>query len=612
MNNIMKKVGQAVEECFNIRLHQVQIKAISEMSKGYITNIETGEGKTIIIASLAVMKALQGQKVVVITPNEYLNSRDFGICKTLAEKFGLNCVENTVIDSGVIDKTGIYNSNIIYSTCSEFVFDYLRNKNDSEFTGVLLSKGIIIDEIDQVLIDNSNTNFTVSTSSVSIFEEELGMYQLMQNVCKFFVGGAVESNIENYDLDDTENFDFVFNKVGWVLLLTERGRRKLYNLLNLNIKEKENSPLLSTAHNILWANHVLEKGIDYTVIDGKISIIDRNNGRVKLNNQYASGVNLALELKESCTISSITDEEKTINGLFFFSQFEDLVGCSGTTWECRDILSKVLRREVKKIPRNKPINITYEPPKFFHTKEEKYREVVNLIKDIQNRKLPALVVAEDDNICEEFYRIINPQLKHVKLLTNNNLEEEESVIKDSGLSGSILISTLISGRGTDIQISKEIADLGGLQIVFLSRFENRRAEKQIIGRTGRQGSKGWVHYYCSLDDRVFNYLDIKDKSKVLKHLKRYNHYAIEKLVGKLQNKYRSKLDTQILHLFRRNHLLNIFENYLKGRTPYIQDVLYEIENFISGLSLDKIKDYNNCIINTKRFVNKLIEEGETD
>ena len=596
---------------FNLNLYPTQISAIKKLRKGNIVNVETGEGKTIIIAILAVMNALDGKEVVVITPNEYLNIRDYELCNRLAEVFNLTCSLNKVmnaVDQNSKDK--IFNSNIVYSSCSEFIFDYLRGKSNKYFVKKLLNKTVIIDEIDQVLIDNSNTNYSISVTSTDIDEDELALYLLARDMCKFFVGGELNCSLVNSNIRESDDYDFIFNRLEYFLFMTERGNRKLSNLLGLDLKDKLNLPIISAVHNTLLANHVFEKGIDYIVKGDGISIIDKNNGRYKENNHYSSGINLALEIKEGCSISKIPDNEYSVNGLFFFSQFENLVGCSGTAFECRNIFRRILNISVKKVPRNRKMDINLTEPKYFLTEREKYEKTTELVKELSSNGLPVLVIAENDNICKDFNNFISKELPTSKILTNENLEEEENIIKYSGEGQSVLVSTLISGRGTDIIVDKRVSDLGGLQVIFLTRFANVRAEKQIIGRTGRQGNKGCVHYMSSLEDPIFNHLALKNKTKIYRYFIDNKTNKINSQIKRLQSLHARKLDSNILNLYRKNYILNLYENYLMEMgIENVADFLFEIEYFILGYNLSEFQSFSRCVVEIKGFVDSMLKEG---
>lgn len=609
MKSRLNEVIEVLEHIYNIKLYVVQIKAIKEMLKGNIVNVETGEGKTFIIAITAVVKALEGNQVVVITSNEYLNKRDFKVTQQLASRFGLGCVENEVIYKEDLElKTNIFSKDIIYSSCSEFIFDYLRGKSIKDFSGILLNKSLIIDEIDQILVDNSSTNFSISRESEEIRIEELELYRLASSICKMFIGGEIQSSTENLLIDDSDKYDFIYNKFENTLFLTERGGKKLTNLLSISLEDSNDIPIVSALLNTLRAKYLLNKGTDYVILDGELNNIDLNNGRFKKNTHFSSGIHLALELKEGLNVSSISSTDISINGLFFFSQFNDITGCSGSCYECRDLLYSVLKRPVKKIKRNMGMNIEFKPPRFFYTKQDKYEAIRGLLKELNLKGNPVLVVAEDDRICEDFFEYIKGFFPDSKLLTNSLLDQEEDIILESGREKSILVSTLISGRGTDIEIDKKLSNIGGLQVIFLSRFENIRAEKQIIGRTGRQGKRGRVYFFGSFEDKIFNGLLLADKNRLTRLLTSKRYTKIEKLIKKLQKKYKISSDSNILTQYKRNAILNMAEHYILKKTANTGGYLQDVEYFIQSYPLADDIGVNKCILETRDFIDKLLEE----
>lgn len=599
----------------NSTLYDVQVDAVYKMLKGNIVNVETGEGKTRIIYTLAVIKVERGDSVVVLTPNDYLNKRDYLECKQFIKESKLDIsvsLNGESTDKNIESKREIYKADIIYSTVSEFVFDYLREMDDVDFTTNLLNRSLIIDEIDQILVDNSNTNFTVSLGEGSpISIDEYNLYLFANQLVKSFKGGELTCVLQKSDLVNDDGYDFVYSYVEKFVYITTRGEQKIRQLIQDESDKPLDLDLYSAILNILRANYLMHKGIDYIVKDGEISIIDINNGRYKENNHYSSAYHLSLEIKEGLNISKVTNRSRSINGLFFFSQFKDLTGCSGTAWESRRVFKKILNKDTLKIKRNKPALIIEHPHIIFKTKKDKYEHVINKVKELKEKGLPILVVARNDIECVKFHNLLRERGIDSLRLTNKDLEKEFEIVERSGVGGSILTSTLISGRGTDIKIDEYISNIGGLQVIFLTRFENVRAETQIIGRTGRQGNYGGIYFYSSLDDYIYQYLGVKKKNKLIKLVKRgvTRGRKIDRFVRDIQRMFSGNMVDSITGLYVRNAITHFAETYALQHGLSDEDlelISHEVNNILVGLPVSYEPFISNTVIKVRNHLDVLL------
>ena len=226
---------------------------------------------------------------------------------------------------------------------------------------------------------------------------------------------------------------------------------------------------------------------------------------------------------------------------------------------------------------------------------------MELVNELYNKNIPILIAAENDNICKEFHMYIDRSFKNVNILINDTLDDEVNIISKSGEGQNILLSTLISGRGTDIKVKDLINQNGGLQVILLNRFMNIRAELQIIGRTGRQGNKGDIWSFSSLDDNIFKSLSIANLNKVESLIDNKNYNKIEKTIIKLQKSYKNSLFGLIKDNYYRNHLELIFTNYLK--TEYNienDDLMLDINDYMRLFPVRDKKGLSECILKTKK------------
>lgn len=557
-----------------------------------------------MLAITAILKALQGEKVVIITTNEYLANRDCEWNRQLIEEYGLSVSYNEPIDEeGRYNedylKTSVYQSNIVYTTVSEFVFDFLRNREDADYVARTLKKFLIIDEIDLVLIDNSSTDFSVSTSSetVNISSEDVQLYSFINSILSNFNGAEITASLKGYKLKEDIEYDFVVQKEEKVVFLTDKGNQKIESILGFDIY-KDISDVTSAVLNILQTRNGMELGKDYYIEDNKITPIDQPTGRFKIGSQYNSATTLALNIKHGLPIGEANNLGNSINGAFFFSQFKKLTGASGTVWYIRDLMWDIFSKQVIKGDRNLPKAVTDEG--IYITKT--YNDKINLMKQEISRlkeiNLPILIVEENDIQANKLHKELNGQGIESQLLTNDNLEEEDNII--SNIDGnSILVTTLISGRGTDIKIDEKLSNRGGLQVILASQFANKRTEVQIKGRTSRQGLRGSVITFSSLEDNIYKRLTINKKKKLMG----MSSYKLRKVITKEQKFYQMQMSNTVKELYRVNYIKNIMNNYLidsKEKNEIRLEKLEWVDRYTRSLQKRPVINFYRAILNVKK------------
>ena len=461
----------------------VQILGGLAIHEGNIAEMKTGEGKTLTATMPAYLNALSGHGVHIITVNEYLAERDANwmgnIYRFLGLSVGINFRESTPKEKQVA-----YNCDIMYTTNNELGFDYLRDnmvvKAEDRVQRPL--NFVIIDEVDSVLIDEARTPLIIS-------------------------GGQMQSANLYIDADRfvkrlKENDGYLYDEKEKTVILDEKGIKaaesyfKVANLYDLN-----NTNLVHYINQALRANYVMKKDMDYVVSeDGKIVIVDPFTGRLMAGRSFSDGLHQAIEAKEGVEIQQETKTLATITFQNLFRMYNKLAGMTGTAKTEEEEFREIYNMYVIEIPTNKPVSRIDYGDLLFATKAGKYKAIINEIKERHAKGQPVLV----GTIAVETSELISSMLKkehvpHEVLNAKNNAREAEIIAK-AGEKGAVTIATNMAGRGTDIKISDEIKELGGLCVIGTERHESRRIDNQLRGRAGRQGDPGFSQFCVSFED----------------------------------------------------------------------------------------------------------------
>lgn len=481
-------VREASERVLGLRHYDVQILGGLFINRGFIAEMQTGEGKTLVATLPAVYNALLGRKVHIVTSNEYLATRDSQQMGQLYNFLGLSC--------GVIvgnmdenERRNNYQKNIVYSTNSELGFDYLRdNMLPENHEPVQQSLDfVIVDEVDSILIDEARTPLIISTQA----EDNSLMYIQLANLVRKF----------------QENIDFTRDKENKKLIVaTETGVKKIEKFLGLEtIYSIENSTLLNAFNQTLTAFFSYERDKDYVVKDNELLIVDGFTGRIMDGRRFADGLHQALEAKENVPLKRESKTIATITLQNYFRLYSKIAGMTGTAKTEENEFWAIYNMPVVQIPKNKPQRRIDLPDVIFRTKKAKYSAVINKIKECNAKGQPILVgttsIADSEYIS---YLLHKENIKHTVLNAKHDKEEAE-IISHAGEVGAITIATNMAGRGTDIVPDPEVDNLGGLFILGTEKHESRRIDNQLRGRTARQGNHGTTQFYLSLSDDLFKY-----------------------------------------------------------------------------------------------------------
>ncbi len=512
-----------------MRHYDVQLIGGMVLHQGKISEMKTGEGKTLVATLPAYLNALVGKGVHIVTVNDYLAGRDADWMGKIYRALGLTvgCIQHPLTDA---ERKVAYSADITYGTNNEFGFDYLRDNMKYDLSDCVQREFhyAIVDEVDSILIDEARTPLIIS-------------------------GPAEESTDKYYKIDRIvprlrRDVDFQVDEKARTVNLTEEGVEKAEKLLNVgNLFEPQNMDWVHHIYQALKAHLLFKRDVDYMVKDGEVVIVDEFTGRLMPGRRYSDGLHQALEAKENVKIERENQTLATITFQNYFRMYKKLAGMTGTAETEAEEFYKIYKLEVVVIPPNRPLIRTEYPDVIYRTEREKYNAVVNEIKDLYEKGRPVLV----GTISIEKSEKLSTQLKrqgipHVVLNAKYHAKEAE-IVAQAGRNKAVTIATNMAGRGTDILLGgnpdalslqtlrekgldpltipkqeheriqrqcnelckrehEEVVSLGGLHILGTERHEARRIDNQLRGRAGRQGDPGSSRFYLSLEDdlmRIF-------------------------------------------------------------------------------------------------------------
>ena len=495
-------VREAAKRVLNMEHYRVQLIGGIILHQGRIAEMKTGEGKTLVSTLPAYLNALTGRGVHIVTVNDYLAHRDAEWMGKVHEFLGLTV--GVVLNSMKNDeRRAAYACDITYVTNNEDGFDYLRD-NMVIYKEQLVQRDLvyaIIDEVDSVLIDEARTPLIISGQS----GKSTKLYEtcdiLAQQLKRGEASGEVTKMTAIMGEEIVETGDFIVNEKDKVVTLTEEGVKKVEKFFHIeNLSDPEN---LEIQHNIilaLRAHNLMFRDQDYVVKDDEVLIVDEFTGRIMPGRRYSDGLHQAIEAKEHVKVRRGSKTLATITFQHFFNKYEKTAGMTGTALTEEQEFRDIYGMDVIEIPTNKPvIRVDYNDAVYM-TKKEKFRAVVEEIKEAHAKRQPVLV----GTITIETSELLSKMLKREgiphQVLNAKFHEMEAEIVSHAGEAGTVTIATNMAGRGTDIKLDDEARAAGGLKIIGTERHESRRIDNQLRGRSGRQGDPGESRFYISLED----------------------------------------------------------------------------------------------------------------
>ena len=521
-------VREAAVRSIGMKHYRVQLIGGIVLHQGRISEMKTGEGKTLVSTLPAYLNALTGEGVHIVTVNDYLAKRDAEWMGKVHEFLGLK-VGVVLNDMDNDQRRAAYACDITYVTNNELGFDYLRD-NMVIYKEQLVQRGLkyaIIDEVDSVLIDEARTPLIISGQS----SKSTKLYEACDILAQQMERGEASGEFSKMNAilgeEIEETGDFIVNEKEKAINLTEDGVKKVENFFHIeNLADPEN---LEIQHNIilaLRAHNLMFRDKDYVVKDNEVLIVDEFTGRIMPGRRYSDGLHQAIEAKEHVKVNRESKTLATVTFQNFFNKYEKKCGMTGTALTEEKEFRDIYGMDVVEIPTNKPVIRKDLDDAVYKTKKEKFNAVCDAIEEAHAKGQPVLVGTITIETSELLSKMLRKRGIRHNVLNAKFHELEAQIVAEAGQHGAVTIATNMAGRGTEIKLDEKAREAGGLKIIGTERHESRRIDNQLRGRSGRQGDPGESRFYLSLEDdllrlfgseklmSVFNALGVEDGEQI--------------------------------------------------------------------------------------------------
>ena len=587
LDDILPEAYAVVREASRRKLGQrhydVQLMGGIVLHQGKISEMKTGEGKTLTATLPLYLNALSGKGAHLVTVNDYLAKRDSEWMKPIYEFLGLTvaCLQNSMEDE---ERKVVYQADILYATNNELGFDYLRDNMKPKLDDYVQRdlNFAIVDEVDSILIDEARTPLIISGSANQSSE----LYILADKAVRRLDPAT------DYEVDEKAR----------TAQLTESGVDKIEAMFKIdNLYSIEHLILLHHISQALKAHSLFRRDVEYVVKDNKILIVDEFTGRILPGRRYSDGLHQALEAKEGVRIERESQTLASITLQNYFRLYKKLAGMTGTAMTEAEEFFRIYNLDVVVIPTNKPMVRADKPDLIFLTKNAKYKAIVQDIQERHKKGQPVLI----GTIAIETSELISDVLKRAgiphEVLNAKQHQREAEIVAHAGEAGRITIATNMAGRGTDIKLTPEAKNAGGLYILGTERHESRRIDNQLRGRSGRQGDMGESRFYISLEDdlvRIFGGEKLKQRMVTLGGMTEED--VIEnKFVSRMIENSQEKVEKHNFEI--RKHLLE-YDDVLNQQ----RKVIYDFRRSILEGGEDILAIINDMLV---RGVQILIEQN---
>ena len=614
-------VREASKRVLGLRHYDVQLIGGMVLHQGKITEMKTGEGKTLVATCPVYLNALAGHGVHVITVNDYLAKRDRD---QMSRLYGFLGLSSGVILNGLPteQRKKSYNSDITYGTNSEFGFDYLRDNMVSSLDQKVQRElnFCIVDEVDSILIDEARTPLIISGAA----EDKIKWYQISFQVVSMLNRSYETEKIKNIkekkamNIPDEKWGDYEVDEKSRVIVFTEKGVKRVEEILKIeNLYAPEYVELTHFLHQALKAKELFKRDRDYLVRDnGEVVIIDEFTGRAMEGRRYSDGLHQAIEAKEGVKIASENQTLATITLQNYFRMYKKLSGMTGTAETEATEFMHTYGLEVVVIPTNLPVIRQDDADLVYKTKKEKINSIIDRIQKLYEKGQPVLVGTISIKSSEELSELLKKKGIPHNVLNAKYHAQEAEIVAQAGRYKAVTIATNMAGRGTDIMLGgnpefmalaevgsrddekfpetlakyqeqckeekEKVLALGGLFILGTERHESRRIDNQLRGRSGRQGDPGESEFYLSLEDDLMRLFGSERVMVWMDRLKLpegepITHGMINSAIEKAQKKIEAR------NFGIRKNLLEFDDVMNKQRTA-----IYESRN--EALAIDNLKD----------------------
>lgn len=532
--------------------YRVQIIGAMVMHGGDIAEMRTGEGKTLTSTMCVYLNALTGEGVHVVTVNDYLASRDAEWMGQIYRFLGLSVGVNSrpLTPS---EKRASYNCDITYTTNSELGFDYLRDNMVTDIADRVL-RGLhvaIVDEVDSILVDESRTPLIISGGS----KQTANLYLQADSLAKSL-------KADDYEIDEKTK-QVMLSEKG---VTTAEKRFKIKNLYDI-----EHTQLVHHITQALKANFIMKNEVEYVVQENEIVIVDQFTGRTMPGRAYSDGLHQAIEAKEGVTIKEETSTLATITYQNFFRLYDKLAGMTGTAKTEEEEFLSIYNMRVLEIPTNRPVARVDHSDAIFANPQLKFHALAAEAKELYEKGQPILIGTISVETSELVHELLNKCGVPHEVLNAKNHAREAEIIAKAGRPKSVTIATNMAGRGTDIKLTEESRELGGLAVLGSERHESRRIDNQLRGRSGRQGDPGFSRFYVSLRDELM----VRFGGEKLQKL--FNSLGDQQIESKMVTKSISQAQKRVegYNFDVRKQLLDYDDVLRKQR-----EIMYEQRNYV--------------------------------
>lgn len=552
-------VREASYRVLGIKHFRVQLIGGIILHQGRISEMKTGEGKTLMATLPAYLNALTGKGVHIVTVNDYLAKRDKEWMGKVYEFLGLTvgCIVHGISNQ---ERKAAYNYDITYGTNNEFGFDYLRD-NMVIYKEDMVQRPLyfaIVDEVDSILVDEARTPLIISGTG----DKSTKLYEMADSFARTLTSRIMDPGEEKMDPFNREikeeTVDYVIDEKAKSCSITEKGTAKAESFFGIeNLSDIENMEIAHHVNQALKARSIMKRDIDYVVKDGEVIIVDEFTGRLMYGRRYSDGLHQAIEAKEKLNVKSESKTLATITFQNYFRMYTKLSGMTGTAKTEEAEFREIYDMDVVEIPTNKPVIRQDLADVIYRSEEAKFRAVVREIKEKHATGQPILVGTITIERSELLSKMLKKEGIPHEVLNAKHHDREAEIVAQAGRFGSVTIATNMAGRGTDIVLggnpeflakqemrkkgftdeilslvdsfydtdneevlaarktyqelhdkykvetdaeNRKVLEAGGLHIIGTERHESRRIDNQLRGRAGRQGDPGSSRFYISLED----------------------------------------------------------------------------------------------------------------
>ncbi|WP_280769518.1 preprotein translocase subunit SecA [Salipaludibacillus daqingensis] len=544
-------VREAATRSLGMTHYPVQLLGGVVLHRGDISEMKTGEGKTLVATLAVYLNGITEKGVHVVTVNEYLARRDAQEMGKLYAFLGLTVGLNV---SGMTkeEKREAYLADVTYGTNNEFGFDYLRD-NMVTYKDQMVQRPLhfaIVDEVDSILVDEARTPLIISGSAARTTE----LYTAANSFVRML----------------TEEVDYTYDEKAKNVQMTDDGVSKAERVFNIeNLFDSEHVQLNHHINQALKAHKVMIRDEDYVVDDGEVAIVDQFTGRLMKGRRYSDGLHQAIEAKEALEIKRESMTLASITFQNYFRMYEKLAGMTGTAKTEEEEFRNIYGMNVYSVPTNEPVIREDKPDLVYKTMDGKFNAIIEEINELYQKGQPVLV----GTVSVDTSELISNKLKKKKVphnvLNAKNHEKEAEIIENAGQPKAVTIATNMAGRGTDIKLGKGVVDLGGLFVLGTERHESRRIDNQLRGRSGRQGDPGRSRFFLSLEDTLMRRFGSENMGKMMERMGMDEDQPIEsKLVSRAVEQAQKRVEGN--NFDARKQLLQ-YDDVMREQ----RDVIYE-------------------------------------